>query len=262
MDRLLEIGFERAGLWLLEEGELKLELQLYGAQKNILYAFVTDGQVKYVGKTIRTLAIRMAGYRVPGSTQVTNIKNNANIKSLLSAGAAVEIYALPDMGFLHYGKFHLNLAAALEDDIIRVIDPEWNGGKRETPTEQLPVAPALSSAVAGSEDELKNNSADSLHRAAVNSAFFLRPTYAKTGFFNVSVDVERNFGADGEKIEIFFGQSDRPILGSINRRANANGTPRIMGGAGLKRWFEEAARVDQKIILAILTPQTIRLEVA
>ncbi|MBD2301890.1 GIY-YIG nuclease family protein [Nostoc sp. FACHB-190] len=127
MDRLLAIEFKLAGHWLMENGKLKCELiRCYSSQKNVLYAFVCDGQVKYVGKTKDTLASRMSGYKTPGKSQTTNIKNNRHIKELLAKKVAVEIFALPDNGLMHYGQFHLNLAAALEDDIIRIIDPEWN----------------------------------------------------------------------------------------------------------------------------------------
>jgi hypothetical protein len=252
VNRLLEIGFDLAGHWVAEQDSLKFELLRYGEQKNILYAFVSDGQVKYVGKTVRKLTVRMAGYRNPGPTQSTNINNNARIRALLSGGAAVDIYALPDNGLLHYGKFHLNLAAALEDDIIRVIDPEWNGGTRESSTEQVTTELGI---VAPGE-QLPSLKSD------IAFTFFLRPTYAKTGFFNVGVDVGKYFGADGEKIEIFCGQSDEAILGSINRRANTNDVPRIMGGAGLKLWFNQVAKIDQKIAVEVLAPNMIRLNPA
>src|SRR5437870_9483915 len=130
MNRLLEIGFEPAGHWLLENDRPNFELTRHPTQKNILYAFVCDGQVKYVGKTVRTLSARMSGYKNPGKTQTTNINNHRRIKELLSDGVAVEILALPDW-LVRYGQFCLNLAAGLEDDIIRVVDPEWNGGTSE-----------------------------------------------------------------------------------------------------------------------------------
>src|SRR5437870_9631603 len=145
MNRLLEIGFEPAGHWLLENDRPNFELTRHSTQKNILYAFVCDGQVKYVGKTVRALSVRMSGYKNPGKTQTTNINNHRCIKELLSDGVAVEILALPDSGLLHYGQHHLNLAAALEDDIIRVVDPEWNGGASEGSITE-PVSAAVESA--------------------------------------------------------------------------------------------------------------------
>lgn len=244
MNRLLEIGFVPAGHWVLENDKLKCELTRHSTQKNILYAFVCDGQVKYVGKTVRALAIRMSGYRTPGKTQTTNINNHRRIKELLSLGVAVEILALPDTGLLHYGQFHLNLAAALEDAIIRVIDPEWNGGAAEDEAslpEVLVTAPEAPTPIVGT------------------FSFNLQPTYYRTGFFNVGASSQTLFGADGETIELFLGNGTQPILGSINRRANINGTPRIMGGIGLRDWFKTNASEKDTVSVEVLSPTAIRL---
>ena len=245
MNRLLDIGFQQAGHWLLESGNLKCELIRHYALKNILYAFVCDGQVKYVGKTIRALSVRMAGYRNPAKTQTTNMNNNRRIKELLSSGCAVEILALPDNGLLHYGMFHLNLAAALEDDIIRTIDPEWNGGKAETAI-KLPHSGVVEP------------------KPTVVSTFTFtpQPTYYRTGFFNLSVAAGKHIGADGETIELFLGSESQPILGTINRRANTNGTPRIMGGTGLRNWFNANSSVMGGIAVDVFSPASIRLKPA
>ena len=245
MNRLLEIGFEPAGHWMLENGKLRFELTRHSTQKNILYAFVCDGIVMYVGKTIRKLATRMSGYKTPGKTQTTNINNNQRIIEVLTGGSAIEILALPDNGLLHYGGFHLNLAAALEDDIIRKLDPMWNGGKTEKTQdivlgddEQIPEAP-----VAFTE----------------TFRFILQPTYFRSGFFNVGVSDQKYLGADGEMIEIFLGKARQPVLGTINRRANTNGTPRIMGGTALRDWFKAQAREMEAIAIQVLSPTSIRL---
>jgi hypothetical protein len=247
MNRLLEIGFEPAGHWVLENQALSFELVRHSSQRNVLYAFICDGHVKYVGKTVRSLATRMAGYKRPGPTQSTNIRNHARIMQVLALGAAVEILVLPDNGLLHYGKFHLNLAAGLEDDIIRLLNPEWNGGASEeitTSTTDEVVA------VPGSNHGMSSSGTFS---------FVLQPTYYRTGFFNVGVSSQKFFGADGETIELFLGNSQQPILGAINRHANLNGTPRIMGGAGLRDWFNANAAVSGEIIVEVLSPTAIRL---
>lgn len=120
MNRLLEIGFLQASHWKLNGDRLEFDLSRLATQKNILYAFIADGEVKYIGKTVSPLAVRMSGYRSPGRTQTTNIRNNGNIRDVLARGGAVDIYALPDNRLLHYGQFHVNLAAGLEDDLIRL----------------------------------------------------------------------------------------------------------------------------------------------
>jgi hypothetical protein len=245
MNRLLDIGFEPAGHWLLSEGKLVFVLTRHSTQKNILYAFVCDGEVMYVGKTVQTLVKRMSGYRTPGRTQITNIGNHHRIVELINSGSAIEILALPDSGLMHYGPFHLNLAAALEDDIIRKLDPKWNGGKAEqvAPANLVEVEPDV----------------ESLPTFTATFAFVLQPTYFRSGFFNVGVTAQKHLGADGETIELFLGNSNTPVLGMINRRANTNGTPRIMGGTKLRDWFQHHAREMDDVAIQVLSPTAIRL---
>jgi hypothetical protein len=258
MNRLLDIGFEPSGHWLLAEGKLVLELSRNATQRNILYAFGCDGQVKYVGKSTRMLSERLSGYKNPSSTQATNIKNNQLIKAALAKGFAVEILALPDSGLLHYGVFHLNLAAGLEDDIIRRIDPEWNGAQQDLATTEsaLPFESMATEPIFKHDAEPpESKSTPAIHQFK----FVLQPTYNNMGFFNVSIDSERYVGADGEKIELFLGKDVSPTLGLINRRANPNGTPRIMGGTRLRDWFQNNARPMQSIEVQVMTPVSIRI---
>lgn len=111
MNRLLEIGFGLAGHWHLEEGRLRLAIHQHGSQKNVLYAFACDGNVMYVGKSSQTLRKRMAGYMSHSATALTNIRVRQLIIDMLTAERSVDVYALPDNGLMHYGRFHLNLAA-------------------------------------------------------------------------------------------------------------------------------------------------------
>lgn len=253
MNRLLGIGFEFAGHWLLEDSKLKCELIRHSQQKNILYAFICDGEVKYVGKTVRTLAERMAGYKNPDEKQTTNIKNHRRIRELLARGVTAEVFALPDNGLMHYGPFHLNLAAALEDDIIRVMNPEWNGGVTKS-------VPSDSLILSVEQPDVKKESELAPVILPVDTfSFTLQPTYYKTGFFNVGVSAQKFLGADGETIELYLGNVTEPILGTINRRANQNGTPRIMGGTELRDWFNATAPVMAIIIVEVLSPTAIRL---
>jgi hypothetical protein len=124
--RLEHIGFRAVGHWLLEEGRPRCTLTECAASMNILYAFVVDGEVMYIGKTVRPLKQRLYGYQNPGPTQSTNIKGHALIRSTLELGSAVQILALPDNGLLHYGGFHVNLAAGLEDSLVSSLKPAWN----------------------------------------------------------------------------------------------------------------------------------------
>lgn len=237
MNRLLAIGFEHAGNWSFRNGQLAVNLLRFGEQNNALYSFLEDGEVRYVGKTIRTLRQRMYGYLRPGSTQLTNVRVNRLIVEALQQGRDVEILVLPDSGLMHYGQFHLNLAAGLEDSIIAMINPPWNGGERKKSIEQDDVvAPVI--------DRFQ---------------FELQPTYYERGFFNVPVAHSSVLGDDGQKIDVFGGDSQTAIIALLNRRSNANGTPRIMGGAELRNWFKSTCQLGGTVDVDVYSPVVIRL---
>lgn len=98
-----------------------------------------------------------------------------------------------------------------------------------------------------------------------NSSFILivQSTYYETGFFNITVDNDNaeSFGSHGENIEILCGNNPKPIIGKINRTANTNGTPRIMGGKELKFWFKEYSHEMGKIKIEIISRNKIYLRV-
>jgi hypothetical protein len=126
MESLLKIGFRRVGQWLISDGKPVLSLEAEQGSHNILYSFVSDGEILYIGKTAQSLSKRMYGYQNPGPLQRTNLRNNKLIAETLRAQKPVDIYALPDNGLLYYGGFHVNLAAGLEDSLISELSPTWN----------------------------------------------------------------------------------------------------------------------------------------
>lgn len=126
LDALIEIGFKKVGSWFLADEKLKVAIDYEADSKNILYCFVVAGKPMYIGKTVQPLKRRMYGYQNPGSTQTTNIRNNINLVKTLKNGESIDLYALPDHGLLHFGRFHLNLAAGLEDNIVKTLSPKWN----------------------------------------------------------------------------------------------------------------------------------------
>jgi len=127
LNELTEIGFKKVGEWGLGSESSILTITSEGESENILYCFVVDGIPKYIGKTTQQLKKRMYGYCKPAATQSSaNIRNNENLRLVLCRGSVVDLYVLPDHGLLHFGQFHLNLAAGLEDSIVSMLSPEWN----------------------------------------------------------------------------------------------------------------------------------------
>jgi hypothetical protein len=101
----------------------------------------------------------MSGYRNPGPTQSTNIRNNQSIRSALSQGKRVEIYIFRNMGLMKIGGFHLNLAAGLEDSLVRDLSPAWNGGRKDVPEQDatIPQPAPLSISDVIPTDEVPDN---------------------------------------------------------------------------------------------------------
>ncbi|MCL1946193.1 MAG: GIY-YIG nuclease family protein [Chitinivibrionia bacterium] len=107
-------------------------------QKKLVYAFVANGCVKYVGTTVKALKKRMREYRNYNAIQTTNRVNNARIvdELLLENGSDVSIYAISSDDIkrnIEKTNLYINFAAGLEDELIKVLKPEWNNkGKKET----------------------------------------------------------------------------------------------------------------------------------
>lgn len=66
----------------------------------------------------------------------------------------------------------------------------------------------------------------------------LQQTYFKTGFFNVGVGYDRYVRNTDGPVRLRLGRDGSEIEGTINRRANNNGTARVMGGVALRNWFQ------------------------
>lgn len=130
LELLLKIGFEKVGRWYLDQDSLNFQLDKYGNKSNILYAFIVQQNVKYIGKSTLELSKRMNGYKNPGLSQSTNIKINSKIKEYLQNGVGVEIYAfIPKSIELFYEGILVSIAAGLEDNLLTCIKPEWNDRK-------------------------------------------------------------------------------------------------------------------------------------
>jgi hypothetical protein len=270
MNRLLDIGFQFAGHWFLEEEKLQIVIRQFAEQRNVLYAFVCDGDVKYVGQSTQTLRKRMGGYVRPAPDSGTNVKNNRNIRDLLAAGAAVDVYVLPDNGLMHYGPYHLNLAAGLEASLIAALTPPWNGRPQERPATAPGNGPAGGEVVEYLPESRLDVSATVEPQAPAELTeptsplplatfgFRLEDTYWEKGFFNGRKVAAPYIGADGDNIEILFGDEQKPILGTINRATTGNDTPRVYGGPELRKRFQACPRMTEMVV-EVYSPTSIRI---
>jgi hypothetical protein len=123
---LIGIGFEVAGAWVLRDGALDCDLTCHADRSDVLYAFVAGHELKYIGRTVKTLRWRMSQYKRPGLTQRTNSRVNPQIRELLAQRQGVEVFALVDQEPITYRGVRLSLAGGLEGALIARLNPPWN----------------------------------------------------------------------------------------------------------------------------------------
>jgi hypothetical protein len=252
MNRLINIGFTPIGHWSLYNNRIQCKLNTHQKTSNILYAFICNSEIKYIGKTTVGLAKRMYGYQNPSPTQSTNIRVNNLIKEVLLRDSPVDILILVDNGLLKYGDFKINLAAGLEGSLIFDISPDWNySGKNEIVED-----------VASMEIELPKASEDVILSGEIVEGFtiLLGRAYYKSGFFNIKQKYSDLFGVDNDKISIQLGEKSEDIIeGYINRSANPNKAPRIMGGISLTNWIKDNFEEGDNMKISVLSPNSIQL---
>lgn len=283
MDRLLQIGFRDIGHWSAEAGRLRLQLQALPPHRRALYAFAVDNAIVYVGKTSGSLDSRLQAYVAPHATQRTNVRNRAGLLELLDAGRTVRILGWIDPGLHRIGPFDLNMAAGLEDSIIAVLAPPWNGARSAEAVRRhvavadaLPAAgedaaampegvpvPAPSPAVAPPVTASVSPAVPAAPRVALLAAppaevmftVKLGKTYYERGFFNVPVAFSSAFGSHGARMDLYCGDEHLHLHALLDRKANQlNKTPRIYGKAELATWFQRRFQLDGTLQVTVLGP--------
>lgn len=158
-DDLLNLGFVNVGRWepdgdsikyVLEEAD-RAASEVRLAALSALYAFVIDRDVLYIGKTARSIRRRFVGYCRPGRSQATNKRCHRNVQSAIAKDQCVRIYAFTPITHIQYGEFGIDIAAGLEESLIKAFDPPWNwsaGRRRLTEEAEREIEEAKRNVVA------------------------------------------------------------------------------------------------------------------
>lgn len=130
IEELEKIGFDKIGNWFINnQGVLDFEI-IPDNTKEVLYSFVKvdkkNVEIIYIGKTIRTISDRLKGYRKPGNSQFTNIRLKNEILNFLQMNINVDIYLFRCNETITYKSCKINLAAGLEDVLIKNFRPTFN----------------------------------------------------------------------------------------------------------------------------------------
>jgi hypothetical protein len=125
MNLLHQAGFQLLGEWIGHEEGIKLT---FTPPKDVpsVYAFLVDGDLKYIGLTQKCLRRRMSGYRSGQGTQRTNIRVRALIRAALHSGRKVQVLAISPREEMEWRGLPISIAVGLEAGLIRKLNPVWN----------------------------------------------------------------------------------------------------------------------------------------
>ena len=142
VDRLLECGFEEAGLWTATETRISPPSDL--PTKRGVYAFAIEDRVMYVGLASRSIRQRLGFYARPGASQRTNLRLNAMIRDRISTGTKIRILIAHPKDS-EWNGLRLSGPEGLEAALIEDFDLQWNERGSQTPALQpKTVAPPRS----------------------------------------------------------------------------------------------------------------------
>lgn len=267
---LLNLGFVDVGRWEASgtfiaygfDGEDGDANHVLFDASNALYAFVCGDRVLYIGKTARSIRKRFVGYCRPGKRQATNLRCHYNIKTAIAEGLEIRIFAFVPITHLQYADFEINLAAGLEDSLIREFDPPWNGRERGQPiseeAEREGTEETERQGASTANDVLSKPAASGT--ASASFSIVLGSTHYSKGFLNLGVEASRSLGKDGDPVRIVFSDGSPTVITTINRTANRTGAVRLVGGSRrIAEWLHEHFREGDTLECRVIDPHTIEL---
>lgn len=252
IEDLLKIGFKKAGNWQLNpENRIKYVVDNeYLILEHLLYAFESEGIVKYIGITEKTLRCRLIHYKNANEKSPTagstNKKINKEIKELLLKKTAVDIYILKNIAPCDFYGYEISLATGIEKSLISAFDINdnlWNsrGTKNKN---NIAKQKKNNKEIENINIKLQNNQTVlSLGKEAIK------------GWLIFKNDVDEMLPDDSEDMDIFY--KDEVINGYFTRSFNNKKTN---GYKRLKEIFQNDFKNDNKILVTILNKNEVRIE--
>ena len=173
---------------------------------------------------------RFYGY-IRGNGQSTNSKIHK--KLVKERSGKILILSLNDVLPFNWGIYNINLAAGLEDSIIEIENPLWNGKCSET--------------------EINEESSIENHSKIIDKFFIvsLSKTYFEIGSINVPLRKSDLLGEHKDIITIGLSKDNKHITTQINRNAVKNRSVRINPNKEIKEYYNKFYKIGDKVKITI-----------
>lgn len=249
MEKLENIGFIKVGAW-IRDSNLNHTITKHLDERSLLYSFISDSEVIYIGKTADTLRNRMNGYRNAGKSQRTNTRVKEQILDLLQNKKEVDIYILIDNANLTFMSYNISLAAGLEDSLISDIQPKLNfRGNNSIRKQEAPP-------------ECINLIDENLLRAVITAKTVeikLGQEYWNKGFFNFSKKERDYLPTEPTNIRMVLGDGAEFIIEGRFLFSTKDGQPRVTANRSLRAWFQANKKIGDKIKVDIIEPALFKI---
>ena len=235
-EQLIDLNFSVIGFWKKSNEGLSYEVLDNKHNEfeidNSLYVFFDkeNDRILYVGKTTQTLKKRFYGY-IRGNGQSTNSK--IHNKLVKERSEKILILSLNDVLPFNWGIYNINLAAGLEDSMIEIENPLWNGKCSET--------------------EINEESSIENHSKIIDKFFIvtLSKTYFEIGSINVPLKKSDLLGKHDDIITIELSKDNKQITTQINRNAVKNRSVRINQNKEIKEYYNKFYNMGDKVKIII-----------
>lgn len=283
MEKLLELGFKKIGIWSKSEKVLSFQVSEFKDSTDIIFAFVQNSTVTYMGVSTGNFETFLNTFVNPSNVDLEKIQiKNSLLKSL--DNNEVAIYALRNKKFFGLMTRFSPVETA---NLIKEINPSWNSdglkdrminivGKdrnavlkseqlKEKEEKEKQAEAAFSNENTNTEDVKEENKPvkEKPKKQYETYIFILGKSYYERGFFNLKTSYSHLVGEDKTDIQIILEGPEKLVIpGKINRTANTSKAARIIGNKALKMWFQENAKINSELRITFISKKKIKLEVA
>lgn len=281
MEKLLELGFKKVGIWKKNEKDLSFELSEFKDSTDIIFAFVQNSTVLYMAVSNANFETFLNTFVDPSNIDLEKLGIKNSILKALENGD-ITIYALRNKKFF---GFMTRFSQTEIVNLIREIKPSWNLDVKERmknivgkdrnavlKSEQLKEKEEIEINKQNTNLDKTNKTEDVPKKIITKEKtkkqyetyiFILGKSYYERGFFNLKTSYSHLVGEDKTDIQIVLeGKEKYTIPGKINRTANVSKAARIIGNKPLKMWFQENAEINSELRITFISKKKIKLELA
>lgn len=246
---LRDIGFECVGDWILNRNKIDFNIKNeFLPIEDTLYAFESEGVVKYIGITEQSLRARMINYKSGHDENKTSGKTNRfvnqKIKNILIDKKKVSIFILKGEAICDFFGYKISLSTGIEKSLIKSFDFNsnlWNirGVKNQNSSKKDKTRFQIEN-----KDMNENKTVVTLGFEAF-----------KKGFILFKNEIDHLLPIESEGMDIHY--QNVTISGWFTRSYQ---NKKVNGYSELKEIINTDFNIGDRILVTVLNPNEIKLE--